>query len=169
MAFIQHSFKMTYDAVEFEKRWHHDEVTPKPCTAEKWADHIRSLIVFGILLLVEWNEVKFVATYFAVAKGECCSRAIFNGRGLSSKMDPPPPVNLAMLGDVLEEIGKMKGPCHILCGDLRHWFHQIPLGRDLSSYFGIRHGGASYRRTTLPMGVGAVHCAVLFLVCDGLH
>ena len=125
-------------------------------TAKKWKHHIAQLIIFSILIAVSWTDVRQTATYFAVEKKtseQLTARAIFNGRHISDKMEPAPPVNLPAIGDLLEKIGKLQGPKSIIVADFRHWFHQIPISERVSQFFCLSVGSKHYRWSTLPMGV----------------
>jgi hypothetical protein len=41
---------------------------------------------------------------------------------------------------------------YLFCGDLRHFFHQIPLHPDIGSYFCLKCSGKAYRYNVLSMG-----------------
>jgi len=122
-------------------------------TARKWVPHLEQLALFGILVPILFIDVTLAASYFAVSKGDGTARSIFNGKYLSSNMVPPPPVNLGYLPDLLEKIGSYDKPLSVLTGDIRHWFHQIPLHPAISARHCVGVGGAWWRWSTLPMGI----------------
>ncbi len=129
-------------------------------TAGKWEAHLTELAGFGIIKFVEEEEaarIRHINTYFAVPKGEQLARAIFNGKRLSRLMEAPPPVNLPYLPQLLREMALVcGGPVEIYTGDLRHFFHQIPVNDEISRWFGlrsiIRGVLVTMKWLTLPMG-----------------
>lgn len=83
-------------------------------TADKWAKHFASLLVWGILglaaMAVDANtgtpvttSILFFSTYFAVPKGEDKARAIFSGAKVSAMFMSPPPTNLFGIHEFLRE------------------------------------------------------------------
>ncbi len=110
-------------------------------TNNKYRDQLEELCGFGITSKVSAGLLKHCSTYFAVPKTEELDRAIFNGKTLSSRFTTPDPVNIPDIPRVIEEINKIVGAdekgAHFLCGDLRHWFHQIPLLDQIRSWFGL--------------------------------
>jgi hypothetical protein len=130
-------------------------------TAGKWKAHLTELAGFGIIEFVEEEEaarIRYINTYFAVPKGDEKSRAIFNGKRLSRLMIAPPPVNLPYLPQLLREVALMcdDRPVEIYTGDLRHFFHQLPVNSEISRWFGLRSiiNGitVTMKWLTLPMG-----------------
>lgn len=109
------------------------------------------------------SGVKYVNGYFSIPKDETCDRAILNAKRLSTLFVTPSTVNLQPIGEfftifiwLITSIGAAckDGIPRVFCYvcDLRHWFHQIRLGKRLSQYFGVHIGDAYYRWLTLPMG-----------------
>jgi len=110
---------------------------------------------------IPFEEVKWVASYFAVVKSILEARAIYNGKKFSFLCNTPPPTNLpdmiallAALCDLIEESG---GAVTVSEGDIRHFFHQVPLEFSISQHFCINieddDGKVQFFRwVTLPMG-----------------
>jgi hypothetical protein len=126
-------------------------------TAVKWQQHFSDLKMWGLLEAMDdqFGALKFISTYFAVPKSDgSTARSIFNGRRLSKQFKSPPSVNLCEIPLMLQKSAEIaqKGPVYIGVGDIRHWFHQIPVGKDLRNYFGLRMGASFFRWTCLPMG-----------------
>ncbi len=125
----------------------------------KYLGHLQSLKEWGIIGRVE-SEPRFVNGYFCVDKDAKHSRAILNGKALSTMCPAAPPVNLPTIHAVLREIrqahqGRRK--LFFMCGDLRHWFHQMRTPAELNTLFGLRSCEGEgrytmYRWLTLPMG-----------------
>lgn len=136
---------------------------PAPSTTSaKWWYHFHTLIESGILRRVARRAIRFYSKYFAVPKNAEEARAIFNGRAFSVECATPPPVNLPDFAEVLSLLKVIFKNERLYCsfGDFRHWFHQIPVHRRISNFFGLRipnedqtrRGHVYYRWTTLPMG-----------------
>ena len=113
------------------------------------------------------GEVKFLSTYFEVRKGghngaPDTARAIFNGKRLSKLCSRPETVNLPEIREGLEAISALHLRYNknrsryvlptVICADIRHWFHEIEVGPDISQFFGLRFGQRYFRWATLPMG-----------------
>ena len=120
-------------------------------TARKWKRHLRALQEFGILKKAAKGMIKCFARYFAVPKSDgCSSRAIFNGKRLSTFFRAPPTTNLPEIADVLRLVAEAS---FLIIGDYRHYFHQFGLHHDVSHYFGLQLGGSDvWRYGVLPMG-----------------
>ena len=128
-------------------------------TNRKYSDHWRDLRIAGLMRDLDTNLVLFFSTYFAVPKNEEVARAIFNGKELSSLFRPPGSVNLldppSLIRKVQEWYTAAKGEVFVVNGDIRHWFHLIPLHPEIQRYFGLHMGdvdGTSSVWTSLPMG-----------------
>jgi hypothetical protein len=136
-----------------------DEHAPEPrrlrFTNAKYRSHFSHLTNWGLLEPTVAENIKYCNTYFAVPKGTAFARAIFNGRRLSEASPAPQPVNLFDIAGFLEKLGSLdcKQGLWMVIGDFRHWFHQIPVCRELSSYFGLALSPKEvYRWLCLPMG-----------------
>lgn len=112
-------------------------------TNERYRPHFLDLNLWGLIPTCPIEEVKSFSTYFSVEKN-CAGkeegisvhdRAIFNGKKLSVGCKIPPLVNLPDMCEVLQRIANLSRPdgVSIICGDLRHWFHQIPVSPVASS------------------------------------
>ena len=130
-------------------------------TAAKWAEHLRKLKRWAVLIDVKYDKLLHVAYYFAVPKKEDVARAIWNGKFLSSFSPASPPVNLPFLPDLIRRLIGMSqrpGTFCLLLADFRHFFHTIPVSEALSLYFGVAcdmgdgEGLKAFRWATLPMG-----------------
>jgi hypothetical protein len=123
-------------------------------TNKKYAGHFDDLAQWKLLEETAPEDIRYFNTYFGVPKSEEVDRAIFNGKNLSKLCPTPPPVNLADITRIIEEIGTCN--CHkglwFVMGDIRHWFHQLPVSEALSRYFGLALGEKCFRWTCLPMG-----------------
>ena len=130
------------------------------CSATKWADHFAALVGFNLIQQTGAGVLKFCAKYFAVPKTEDLSRAIFNGLELSRRCTLPFKVNLPDLSIVLQQIAEMCAPqagesprrVYLVTGDIRHWFHQIPVPQEIGVFFGLHLGTLYYLYRVLPMG-----------------
>ncbi len=121
----------------------------RTATAQKWREHLLTLVATTIIIAIAWKDIKGAAKYFAVPKGTGASaRAIFNGRDISSRMQTPPPVNLPFLPDLIDMMNEFPGEAAVLVADIRHWFHQVPLSKEVSEHFCVGIGGAWYRWRT---------------------
>ena len=68
---------------------------------------------------------------------------------------PPPPVNLADVGQIIQKMTNFVGQrMEVVIGDYRHWFHQIQAPTELQRLFGLKVGAQIYRWLMLPMGWG---------------
>ena len=129
-------------------------------TNTKYRDQLHSLIGFSVCEEVALSSIKHFSSYFSVPKDALWDRAIFNGKNLSGMFETPPSTNIPDLVRVVEEIGYANSPevgLHICAGDLRHWFHQIPLEDHICAFFGIAFKTANgqtcaLKWKTLPMG-----------------
>ncbi len=135
----------------------------RPLTDAKWSQHIADLqhtTPKPILVPICLREVKWVASYFAVLKTEVEARAIYNGKRFSLLCNTPPQTNLpditVLLGALCDLVEDSGGAIAVCEGDIRHFFHQIPLDEMISQYFCINvaddDGIQFFRWNTLPMG-----------------
>lgn len=142
---------------------HRDTVLLPPCipcrtnlsvkVGKKWTSHLKLLLTYGILIAA--SVCLEYSSYFAVEKaGGTAARAVFNGRNISKQCYKPPNVNLPKIADLLRKTHEVSrnGPFWIVTGDIRHFFHQIEIGADVSRLFGVRGYGVNARWATLPMG-----------------
>jgi len=119
-------------------------------------NHFKQLLSFMLIQMIAEGEVLFVATYFAIAKTSGGARSIFNGKAFSRKCKPPPSTNLPDITQVLllfDEMcrGGLSFPC-VMVGDIRHYFHQLPLHFEISRYFCLYALKQFYRWCCVPMG-----------------
>ena len=129
-------------------------------TNAKYRTHIRGFSQppdnRRLLTKVPAKLLKFCSTYFAVPKTETTSRAIFNGKRLSTYWPTPAPVNICDTATLIRKILETAERCKklwITVGDFRHWFHQIPVNLELARHFGIALSPAeTFLWRTLPMG-----------------
>ena len=73
-------------------------------TSEKWAMHVEQLKKFSVIEEIPYALVISCSKYFGVPKGPGIARAIWNGKKFSHLLQPPPPVNLVFLTNVLRKI-----------------------------------------------------------------
>jgi hypothetical protein len=142
-----------------ERGWEWIETVQMPRKSvgisKRYEEHVVQLERCGILRPVERGEIRYLSGYFAVDKGPNASRAIFSGRGISELSPVPPPVNLLAhrkLVEVIKNHLEKHKRTHAILGDLRHWFHQIPVGTYVGRLFGLRLNDRTFRWRTLPMG-----------------
>lgn len=116
--------------------------------------HLQALLEARILRRRSAQEVHFTSGYFAVPKTDQTSRSIFNGKRLSKNFEPPAPVNIMDVSEVVSKIQASHGKAqfHVVTGDLRHWFHQIPTSAELQDFFGLKRDQEFYSWCSLPMG-----------------
>jgi len=123
-------------------------------TRNEYAEHFNTLVESNILQKAH-RKVLFYSSYFAVPKDETVSRAIFNGRRLSSFCPTPPNANLASTSQLMTRMTqhlRREKKFYVLQGDLRHWFHQLKIREEFLPYFGLRLGNCDYIWKCLPMG-----------------
>lgn len=121
-----------------------------------WNEHLRQLIDFGVIERIEEGLVLFCSSYFAIPKTDGSARAIFNGKRFSRLCRTPPQSRLPDIVTVLRTLEEMCRDCPsitLLEGDIRHYFHQIPMEFDITRYLCINLGGKFYRWKCLPMGL----------------
>ena len=111
-------------------------------TNAKYASHFRDLLEWR--LLEECSDpglLHFFSTYFSVPKDDLVDRSIFNGKRLSLLTSVPPPVNLADVPRIIDEMRRMAENLpdgfNVVVGDIRHWFHQIGVSDELARFFGL--------------------------------
>jgi hypothetical protein len=100
-------------------------VEPSRCgvVGKDYIDHF-STLERGGLVRQQKQGIRFLSGYFWAPKGDL-ARAIFNGKRLSRSHPAPPPVNLASMPEILEQILQLMDRWgRIVCvgGDFRHWF-----------------------------------------------
>lgn len=130
-------------------------------THSKYNDHLEQLAGFGITKKLQGPQgLRWISGYFAVAKDAFVSRAIFSGRSLSRLFVCPPPVNIPSISDIFDllswlissSVGSTK-KWFAYTADIRHWFHQIPIGNKLAIWMGLHSGSNTfYQYRVLPMG-----------------
>lgn len=134
---------------------------------------IKGVVVDGIIVKENRGNIKCLSSYFEVVKernGVFYARMIFNGKNLSTCTSTPDPVNLPEIPDFLQAASELHDEInkkvsrklipHCISSDLRHWFHEIPVSKKLSVYFGLAfsrekkcdENDGVYRWRTLPMG-----------------
>ena len=134
-------------------------------TNQKYAKHLmawadpRTEEKYRILNRVAPQELLFCSPYFEVPKNKICSRAIFNGKVLSTYWVVPRPVNICDTASLIQRIrtiSNRRGLFFVSVGDFRHWFHQIAVSSTLSRHFGVAVVVEKVKNTflwrTLPMG-----------------
>lgn len=129
-------------------------------TNKKYAKHFDMLVGYNLLQVTSPEFLRQISTYFSVPKDEIFDRAIFNGKRFSKRFRASPPVNLLdpprALRKMCEWAKRGKG-FGVVVGDIRHWFHQIPLVVNVARWFGLAIGqrgrdAVFYFWTCLPMG-----------------
>ena len=116
--------------------------------------HFEQLGCWQVVECSSFQELVFISTYFAVAKNTEVARAIFNGRRLSASFRPPPVVNLLDIPEMIRTLATLchEGRLSCLLLDFRHFFHQIPLGKEVRRFFGLRIDNDFFQWKCLPMG-----------------
>ena len=134
-------------------------------TAPKWRSHLDKLERWTVIEEIAYADGKHYAYYFAVPKGEDAARAIWNGRSLSRSCRAPPNVNLPYMPEIINRLLVMMvdgGSLCLLTSDFSHYFHLIPVSKELSLFFGVavedgvddkgKPKMKAFRWTSLPMG-----------------
>ncbi len=137
-------------------------------SSSRYRSHFEDLRQFGILRGCSVSDALHYSKYFAVPKKGGVSRSIFNGKSLSGLFGTPPPCNIPDITRVIEEfnslVARSPGGVAVACGDLRHWFHQLPLDPQIQKWFGValadstkriaskKNRGSYFLWKTLPMG-----------------
>ena len=122
-------------------------------TMGRFREHLEQLRRWGVIERAK--SIKFLSRYFAIPKNDEFARSIFNGRLLSRFFAVPGPVNLPYIPIIIRlimDLDLSRG-LHATSADIRHWFHQIPVGYHLKEYFGVALSAKEpYRWRVLPMG-----------------
>ena len=125
-------------------------------STRKYQGHFDDLERWKILRKVEPEELSFCSSYFAVPKNDLQDRSIFNGRRLSELCTIPSSCNITDVRRLMKrfrDTNRQGRGYHIISGDLRHWFHQLPLNPGIQSYFGLAFSKLQcYVWRSLPMG-----------------
>jgi hypothetical protein len=127
---------------------------------KKWRPQLTQLEQYKVIKECSKNQVRFNNGYFAVGKSDddnkcpISARAIFNGKRLSKLQRAPAPVNLPAVADILRQVAlNLDGePVDVFTADIRHFFHQIPVGVSISEYLGFVLHDIAYCWLCLPMG-----------------
>jgi len=121
-------------------------------TSKEYTKHLNQLVKYGVLEHVQGEPATGSSRFFAVAKSNGLARTIFNGKYVSGFLEAAPPVNLApwpLLVNTLAERAWVA-----VQGDVRHYFHQIRVGKQLSKLLTVAtEEGHHYRFRVLPMGL----------------
>lgn len=149
-----------------------DEVGPPCCHHKKLVEgfekHFETLLKGGVaapIKVCDLRKARFYSGYFSVLKsnstlGTQVARSIFNGKKLSLGCKVPPGTNLPDFMRLLEALTKLVkdngAGFHSIVADVRHAFHQIPLGDEMSFFFAIarllKDKNEIWRWLSLPMG-----------------
>lgn len=124
-------------------------------TASKWWNHMQKLGEWKVITWVAREHIKFIHSFFAVAKScGLVARAIFNGKLFSSKCAVPPGVNLPDVAELLKALSDAFAgrKFSFMTADWRHWFFQFSLADEIRPFFGMRIGDLFCRFSVLPMG-----------------
>jgi hypothetical protein len=132
-------------------------------TLDKFADHLRQLSEWEVLMEITHDRPRlaalmYISVYFAIPKDKEVARSIFNGKALSQWCTAPPAVNLPEVTDIIRRLAILvsrssaRRPFSGFTADIRHWFHQIPVGSEVSKYFGVALGTRFFEWRMLPMG-----------------
>ena len=122
-------------------------------TNKKYASHLKSLERWKVTVPCPMEQIRFFVSYFAVAKNDTMARSIVNAKRFSTMCKVPPPVNIPCITDVLKRLNAAAAtPMWIVYGDIRHFFHAIPIGASIGNFFGILLKQQAYRWSRLPMG-----------------
>jgi hypothetical protein len=128
-------------------------------TARKWSRHLADLLKWSVVRLVSRGQLLYCHKYFAVLKSSLDSaRTIFNGKAFSVLCKTPPSTHLPDLAELLKQVSTLfqNRKFSFVCGDIRHWFHQLTLSDQIQRYFGLFVDGSEgeqyYLYRLLPMG-----------------
>ena len=134
-----------------------DEINHHRPSHSKYIAHLEEMASCGITKKLQGPQgLRWISGYFAVPKNDSVSRAVFNGKQLSRLFVCPPPVNIPSVSDIFDLLSRLipsGGKWFAFTADIRHWFHQIPIGRALASWMGLHSGSGDYfQYRVLPMG-----------------
>lgn len=110
---------------------------------------LKRLLEVGMLERVSQSDIEFWCNVFTIVeagKGKC--RLIIEPRDLNKHFKYWS-ANLPNIENIIELLRKVEWLYQI---DLACFFYQIPLSKEVSSYFGVMIDGVSYRLKCLPMG-----------------
>ena len=131
-------------------------------SATRYRDHLLLLESWDLITSENSGVLKYLSTYFEIAKKDETTRAIFNGKSLSRIQRTPPPVNLAEVPVLLRTTARIHDfwqartsrivAPSVWCADIRHYFHELEISSEISKYFGVACGGLFWAWRALPMG-----------------
>jgi hypothetical protein len=158
LPYAVHALRLITDRAYFEKQIQPPKKQSREemkSTAEKWREHIESLVQWRVLRYVQCGAVHYTHKYFAIAKS-CgkVARAIFNGRSFSNEGALPRSVNLPDVAELMRVLSSaFDGRKYsFMCADWRHWFYQFGLKDDIQAFFGVRMLDVFLVLRVLPMG-----------------
>jgi RimJ/RimL family protein N-acetyltransferase len=143
-----------------------DTAVSTDVTSDKWKAHFLELVSFGILKETSNTQRALsFGRYFAIPKGLThTARSIFDGRKASARCRAPPPIRTTEVREQVQAFQRVNAR-YLVLADLRHWFHQLPVGvasepadrkegylSSVSRLFFLKLGSVVYRWKTLPMG-----------------
>ena len=126
--------------------------TKRTHTRHAYKGHLVMLEKYGVVTRIAAHLVLCLCRYFAVAKTETISRSIFDGRNVSDMCNTPPTMRLPDTGNISKYFAAHPGDVRLIALDLRHYFHQIRLHKEIQPYFVVCVGGQHYVWKALPMG-----------------
>jgi hypothetical protein len=121
----------------------------------RFRTHISELLASGLAKKkVRSHSERGYARFFTVVKklgrdGKPILRTILDCQEANAVFEDPPPVNLCPLRELLKVFESVED---LRTLDLRHWYHQIPVGEHLQQFFTLGFGALRIQWTVLPMG-----------------
>jgi hypothetical protein len=115
------------------------------------------------------DEVRLFLCYFEVEKqGTPWNRAIANCKTMNAFFRAVIPFCLASIADVARAVTFFGAGCFAVL-DLRHWFHQLSLPRNVTHLFSFKRGHATWEWRTWPMGFRYTPVVAQTAVCSCLR
>ena len=120
---------------------------------EQWMPHLQELREADVLdhVRIPHKVPRVFLRYFEVEKTKSLSRSIVDGTPLNQLCEKPHPINLPSIEEIIYALSWFPSGI-VVTGDIRHWFHHIPLPDGIRNIFSIKCAKQVFELKVLPMG-----------------